>query len=63
MTVQAVEDFRAVKATSRSQWNDAYGVNSGPSRGGPFKDAIRPLRPSEFAQRRTAVDPKHAFPR
>ena len=34
---------RAVKSNSRSQWNDRFRPDSGPSRGDPCRRAIRPL--------------------
>jgi hypothetical protein len=44
----------AVKAISRSQWNDGYGANSGPSRGdpvGPVSALLRHSRMQELAAR------------
>ena len=35
---------RAVKGISRSQWNDAFPADSGPSRGDPCRRALRPKR-------------------
>jgi hypothetical protein len=32
----------AVKAISRSQWNDGFGADSGPDRGGQCRGAVRP---------------------
>ena len=39
--------LRVVGAISRSQWNDGFRPNSGPSRGGPCKGAIRPIEASK----------------
>ena len=39
----------AVKPTSRSQRNDAYGADSGPSRGDACRRAIRPIEASKAA--------------
>ena len=33
---------RAVKPISRSQWNDGFGADSGPSRGDACRRALRP---------------------
>ena len=37
----------AVKPISRSQWNDGYGADSGPSRGDPCRRAYRPIEASK----------------
>jgi hypothetical protein len=42
---------RAVKPISRSQGNDGYRADSGPSGGGPCKGAIRPIETSTAANR------------
>jgi len=39
----------AVKAISRSQWNDGYGPDCGRSRGGTCRGAIRPIEASKAA--------------
>jgi len=36
-----------VKRTLRSQWNGGFGTDSGPSRGGLCKGAIRPTAASK----------------
>ncbi len=41
--------LRAVNAISRSQWNDGYGANPGPSRGDPCRRASRPIEASKAA--------------
>jgi hypothetical protein len=38
----AIGSKRAVKPTPRPHWNDAYGTDSGPSRGDPCTPGIRP---------------------
>ena len=40
-----------VKSISRSGWNDAYCADSGPSRRGSSRSAIRPIEASEAAFR------------
>ena len=34
--------LRAVQSISRSQWNDCFGADPGPSRGDPCRRAYRP---------------------
>ena len=41
--------LRPVKRTPRSQWNGGFGADSGPSRGDPFRPAIRPIEASKAA--------------
>jgi hypothetical protein len=41
--------LRAVKPISRSQWNDGFGADSGPSQGDSRRRAIRPTEASKAA--------------
>jgi hypothetical protein len=43
--------LRAEKATPRSQRNHRYGADSGPSRGGVGRRALRPIEASKAAIR------------
>jgi hypothetical protein len=43
--------LQAVKAISRSPWNDSYRADSGPSRGDPWRQASRPTEASKAAAR------------
>jgi hypothetical protein len=53
--------LRAVKAISQSQRNDGYGADSGRSRGGRCRGAIRPKAKLLVEERWVAVDPIEAF--